>query len=305
MKLVFLIIVLINISNACFANKENKIIIKIENEIITSFEIKNKIISSLIISGQEINQKNINNVKKQAIESLIQYKLSKIELSKHNIKEDTNQIDKYLKSITSNDITKFKKKFEDNNASFQLFLDEIKTKIKWQTFIYQIYSNRIEIDKKIINQEINNLIKNNSTIVQYKISEIEILINNQETKNQNIENLKKLIKQNGFESTALKYSISSSSSDKGNLGWLNAKSLSDQILQIISKMKIGDVSEPILRQNTATFFKLSDKKISSSQNIDKVELEKNLINKKRNELFNLYSRSHLSKIRSSSLIEYK
>ena len=71
------------------------------------------------------------------------------------------------------------------------------------------------------------------------------------------------------------------------------------------KMKIGDVSEPILRQNTATFFKLSDKKISSSQNIDKVELEKNLINKKRNELFNLYSRSHLSKIRSSSLIEYK
>ena len=36
---------------------ENKIILKIENEIITNYEIKNKILRSLVLSGQEIHKK--------------------------------------------------------------------------------------------------------------------------------------------------------------------------------------------------------------------------------------------------------
>ena len=43
--------------NIAYSKIENNIVVKIENEIITNFEIKNKILSSLIISNQEINQK--------------------------------------------------------------------------------------------------------------------------------------------------------------------------------------------------------------------------------------------------------
>ena len=48
-----------------FSNIDNKIVIKIENEIITNFEIKNKILTLLILGNQEINQKNINILKKK------------------------------------------------------------------------------------------------------------------------------------------------------------------------------------------------------------------------------------------------
>ena len=64
-------------NNVVFASIENKIILKVENEIITNFEVKNKILSTLILSNQEINQENIDNFKKQALEFLIQYKLKK------------------------------------------------------------------------------------------------------------------------------------------------------------------------------------------------------------------------------------
>ena len=36
---------------------ENQIIVKVENKIITNFELKNKILSSLILRNLEINQK--------------------------------------------------------------------------------------------------------------------------------------------------------------------------------------------------------------------------------------------------------
>ena len=60
------------------ANLDNTIVVKIDDQIITSFEIKNKILTNLILSNQEINQENINNLKKQTLESLIQSKLKLI-----------------------------------------------------------------------------------------------------------------------------------------------------------------------------------------------------------------------------------
>mgnify|MGYP000971388226 CR=1 FL=1 len=66
-------------------NINNKIIIKVNNEIITNFELKNKILTILVLSNQEINQQNIDKYKKDALNILIDNKLKKIEVSKYNI----------------------------------------------------------------------------------------------------------------------------------------------------------------------------------------------------------------------------
>ena len=70
-------------------------------------------------------------------------------------------------------------------------------------------------------------------------------------------------------------------------------------------MQPGEISEPIKRQNTILFLKLIESRISKVRNVDTEELKNNLISQKKNELFNLYSRSHLSKLKNNILIEYK
>ena len=50
-----------------FSSIKNNIVVKIENEIITNFEIKNRILGTLIINNQEINQQNINLLKKSKL----------------------------------------------------------------------------------------------------------------------------------------------------------------------------------------------------------------------------------------------
>ena len=87
----FLISILLNFQNI-FAKVENNIVLKVENEIITNFEIKNKIIATLILANQEINQSNINKLKKQALDYLVKQKLKKIELSKYNLKVDQKKL---------------------------------------------------------------------------------------------------------------------------------------------------------------------------------------------------------------------
>jgi peptidyl-prolyl cis-trans isomerase SurA len=304
-QFVFLNILFFIFQQNTFAINGSNIILKVENEIITSYEIKNKIVSTLILSNQEINQMNIDKMKRKTLDSLIQYKLKKIELSKYNFKNDDTQINDYLKTISGNNIKVLKEKFAANDLDFQLFLEGIEIQFKWQKLIYNIYANKIELDESALNKELNEIIKKNSKIEEFKISEIEILINNNDTDKERILNIENLIKNENFGIIALNHSISSSSLEKGDLGWVSGGTLSKEIYNIIKKMNVGETSKPIKRQNSVLFLKLVNKKISNSNEINISKLKENLINKKKNDLFNLYSLSHVSKLKNTSLIEYK
>ncbi len=304
-KIIFLInFIFILFSFNASAVKNNSILVKVGNEIITSHEVKNKILTNLVLNKKEINQENINNQKSVILDVLITQKLKKIELSKYKISAPQEQINKYLSSFYTGDLNNLKQIFNNNNLNFELFYDDIETELSWQNLIYNLYSKNIQINESMIDQEIKELIQKKQDIIEYRISEIEFKSekNNQKQKISNVQNK---IKNQSFENTAKELSISSTAVSGGDLGWINKNSLSKEIYSIISKMKINDISDPIIKSDSIIFFKLTDKKISKSKNIDKIKLKKNIINQKRNELFNLYSRSHLSKLKNNTYIEYK
>ena len=303
---IIIIILITTLPEVTKAKIKNEIVVRVENKIITDYEIKNKILSSIIVANKEINQENINSIKSQSLETLIQLKLKKLEIDKFNLKKrETDKVNTYLNSISSNNIIGLQDKFKNNNLDFQLFVEEIETELMWQELIYKIYSKKIKIDEKNIDNELKKLIKNESDIVEFNISEIEIFLNDANSYEKKVLYIEDLIIKNGFDDTALKFSISSSAPNNGNLGWINSKSLSNDVYKIIINMEKNGISKPIKRQNSILFLKLNDIKESKVENLNIPELKLKLINQKKNELFNLYSISHLSKLKNSSLIEYK
>ena len=284
--------------------KNTKILVKIESEIITNFDVQNKIISSLILAKKEINQANINNFKKASLENLVQNRLKKIELKKYNIKKDDKQINSYLNSISSNNIEDLKNVFKSYDLDFKEFMDEIDVEFRWRKFIYQMYKKKININPEDVAQEISDNLKKKNNIVEYNLSEIEILSNINSSNLETIALIQDEVKIAGFESAVSKFSISSTSSKNGELGWINSNSLSKEFVKILNKMQIGQVSDPIKKQDKIIFLKLNDKKISNYTNIDFDKLKNDLLIQKQNELFNLYSNSHISKLRNTNLIQY-
>ena len=305
-RVIFLVkILVILFSSNLFANVDNKIVITVEDEIITSYEVKNKVLTSLFLAKQDINQTKVDQFKKQSIELLIQEKLKIIELKKLNIKADNLRINTYLNSISSNNIKSLKNSFKKNNLNFDLFKKGIETQFMWQEFIYMRYKDKINIDEEIINKELTNSLNSKKNIKEVKLSEIEIRIDENLTIEKEVEKIIALINKNGFANTAFTVSISPSAENKGELGWINSKSLSKKIINIISKLKIGEISKPIISQNSILFLKLVDTRETRSNKINLDEIKEKIINQKKNELFNLYSNSHLSKLRNTSFIEYK
>ena len=103
----------------------------------------------------------------------------------------------------------------------------------------------------------------------------------------------------------MNYSNSSTAQNKGNIGWINSKSLSEDIFKVLSKMKVGEISDAILRKNTVLFLRINQKRTKKLDENNIAKIKKRILNMKRNELFNLYSNSFMSQIKNNSFIEYK
>lgn len=286
------------------ANVKNKIIVKVGNEIVTNFELKNKILTNIFLSGKEVNQANIDSLKKVVLNQLINLKLKKIELNKFEIQKDKNRINNYLNSISQNNIEDFKIKFKKNNLSFDLFVEELDTEFRWQKLIYSIYSKKIVINEESVNEEVKEIFLNNNIVKEFELSEIVIDLNLNDTSNKKIKDILNQIKSIGFEEVALNYSSSSTSLKKGYLGWVNEKSLSKEIYQSIQGLKSGEITKPIRQQNSILFLKLLNTRNVKGINLDKDKIKKKIIEKKRTDLFNLYSQSRISILKNSTFIEY-
>ena len=300
-----LVLIALNLNFISSQALKNQIIVKVDNNIITDYELKNKLITSLILSNQEINQINIDKNKRRALNYLIDLKLKINELIKYNVEIDKLNVNDQLLSMSSSNITEFEKKFKAQGISFELFVKELKIETAWKQLMYNIYKEKVKVNQNEIEKQVKNYIKNNSTIIELKISEIEINIEENSNYQNEINFIKKEIDKNGFEKTALKFSTSSSSKKFGDIGWINQESLAPQIKNNLINLKVGEVSSAIKDVNTISFFKITDKKISKVDDIDTQKLKSRITLQKQNELFNLYSRSHLSKLKNNSLIEYK
>ena len=304
---IFFIILILN--NNLLAQNKTKIIAKVGSEIVTSFELENKIKTTLFLAGENLSQKNINSIKNVSMTSLINLKLKREELKKYNFKNDHFERTKnHLKIVSSKlniNTDELENLFIKNKIDYNEYLNEIKTEFSWQNLIFQIYSKKINIDEKQVLNELNSLVKKQKNIEEFNLSEIEVNFVNLNEKNKILDEIKTHIKKYGFEKSATKFSISNTSLDGGKLGWVNSNGLSGSIYESIKKINIGEYTL-ITNNNNILFLKLNNKRYK--ENLDNLETEKlknSIINKQRADLLNMYSNTHLSLKKNNTLIEIR
>ena len=305
----FLILFFIFTQTNSFSLTKSKIIVRVNDQIISSYELKNKIKTMLFLSNQKMSQDSVDMLKNKALNKLIDIKLKESQLLKFNYQyQPDKQINNYLKNLSlkykTNEVG-LQNIFINNNLDYEMHIDEIKAEFNWQQFVYNQNKERLNLDESEINNELNEVIKNQSSLLEYNLAEIEITLKNSIEDKSTLIEINKEIKEYGFKNTAKKYSIAVSSLDGGSIGWINAKSLSKSISNELKGMQIGDISNPIIQTDTATILKILDKKNLDSSNLDTDKLRQKIIDFKKNELLNLYSNSYLSKIKNSALIESK
>ena len=289
-----------------FASIKNNIIAKVGNEIITLIELENKVNTTLILANQKINQENINKLKNISLKRLIDLKIKQSEIEKFNITINELAIENHMQKIANNlniDPAELKKYFELSRINYEQYRKEVEIEFLWQKLITQLYSSKIDIDNDQLDKQVLEVYKNKEKITEFKLAELEINYD-KKTKNELIKEIKNSFERIGFSETVVKYSISNSALNKGEIGWVSSKVISNELIDKIEKLKIGEISSEIIGAETLVFYKMLDKRfVKDVVKTDINQIRKQILKKKKNELLNLYSNSHLSKKKNNTVIK--
>ena len=284
---------------------ENNIIMKIDNNIITTYDIieESNYLSILNPSFKNLNKNEIFDISKN---SLIREKIKEIELLKNfnQIKIEDSVFDQFLnlnaKKFKLNTNEEFINLIKNANVSFENFRKKITIDILWNQLIFQKFSSRVKINKENLKQKIYSSERSKA----YLLNEIVYKVENLSNQKSKLEEISKSIKLIGFENTALNYSISDSSKEGGSIGWINEAALNTKVLEKIKKLELNDYTNPI--NIPSGFLILQLKEIKEIQNI--IDYEKKLeelIIINTNQQLNQYSNLYYNKASKNIVIDEK
>lgn len=294
-----LLIILILIFQTNSNSNINKIITKVDNEIITTIDIFDEINYLSIIN------KNFSDIpKNEQIEiskkSLVKEKIKKIELLRNfgevNLKDDYKSgiIKDFYIRLGFSDKAKFKSFLLNNQVSLSYIENKIIIETLWNQLIVKKFYNKVKIDENRIKEEV---LKNNYQ-KEYLISEILFSLNEGENINDKYEKIKNSINNSNFSNAALLFSISDSSKNGGKIGWVKKSVLNKVIQESISSIEIGSFTNPIILPGGLLILKLHDiREIKEEENVDK--RLKSLINEKTNQQLNDFSNIYFNKVKKN------
>lgn len=301
-KLIKCFIILFFCINQTFA-VENKILLKIDNEIITSFDIFNEIEYLSILNPQFKNLEN-KQILEIAKNSLVREKIKKIEVKKKfsEIKINNEYLNKIVQaSFSQLNIENFndlKNILQKSNIDPDTIKQKISIEVMWNQLIYDKFNSKIKIN---IDQIKKNLETQQKEIVSYLLSEIVFIVDNETTLINKTDIINKSIFDIGFKNTALKYSISESSKFGGNLGWIEEGLLNSKIRDEILNYEIGDHTKPILNSGSFLILKIEDKKkIKKEINIE-TEMNR-VITSSTNQQLSQFSSIYFNKVKKDMTI---
>ncbi len=283
---------------------ENRIILKVNSEIITTFDVKQEE-KYLIVLNQNLKKIDENRLEILAKNSIIKEKIKEIELIKYYQIEKVLD-DKNLKKIIENlyqtigfqQEKEFINFLKSQNLKFSLVKKKLAIEMLWNNLIFKKFNNRIKIDEMEIRNNLNKEIKNLSITKDIFLS--EILIRN--TKDLNLNNvyseILESIKNVGFSATANIFSISNTAKIGGEVGWIKESSLSKKILENITNLKKGQISKPIKINENFLILRIDDIKINKQQ-LDKNKILANRITYKKNQQLERFSLAYFNKVKQN------
>ena len=122
-----------------------------------------------------------------------------------------------------------------------------------------LFTTNIQKILKLTYDKLKKDILKNENQNEYLLSEIVFDLKDNQTLNEKFEIIKDAIEKNGFENSALIYSISETSNTGGNIGWIGENSINTKILEKISKININEYTGPMIIPGGYLILKLKEK----------------------------------------------
>lgn len=284
-------------------SNENKILVKVNNEIITTIDINNEIsFLKSLNSFNNLESFSQSELIESAKKSLIKEKVKEIYLYKvfKNLDLNDDDFNKILVSAYSRIKIKNIEELKIYLSKFSINPENLRKKLAinafWNELIVKKYSNNVKINR----DEIKNELLNSSMQTEFNISEILFMADKDEL-SQKYSLIKNSIRDKGFNNSAIIFSKSDTSSNGGLIGWVKESSINKKILEEINSIYVGEFSKPILVPGGFLILRINDKR--QIEKIEQIDDEINsIVEFKRIDQLNRFSNILFQKVEKDIII---
>tara|TARA_X000001036_G_C20680034_1_gene805553 strand:- start:379 stop:1311 length:933 start_codon:yes stop_codon:yes gene_type:complete len=300
-KMLIFLVLFFFIFNKSSISIENKILIKIEDQIITSLDVKNEY-KYLIALNPNIKNSKENDILKFSKRSVVQEKIKRLEIEKNfnKPKIPKEYLEQILKNVYSKigleNLKEFKEYLKSNDVNFENVKKKLETEALWNELILIKFSSKTQINEEKLKKKVEK--KNNQFVKSYLMSEVFFEVSNLKNLDNKFLEISNTIEESGFYFAALKYSISSTSNLGGKLDWINENSLNKNIIESIKDLGINDFTKPIIVPGGFLILQINDIKNTKFE-IDIDNELKKMINLEKNKQLNQYSKIYFNKIKKN------
>jgi hypothetical protein len=169
-KIFFLLTIILSITQLEAKQLANKVIVSIDNSIITEVDV-NKEINFLKFINKDKSTTTSEILKKETINTLIDRKIKEIESNYYKIniseKEIENSLYNYLEriKITNETLNSF---YNKNEIEKDYLKNVIKVDLKWSKLISQMYEGRLNVNLTEVNKQLEQEQKNTEDNEKFK-----------------------------------------------------------------------------------------------------------------------------------------
>jgi len=297
-KLISIIFIFLIFNNTSLS-LENKILAKVDQEIVTSIDIDNEAKYLILLNPniKNLSKKEIFDISKN---SIIREKVKYIEINKNfkNLNVPNEYIEPILKNIYQkigiDNLEIFQRYLKENSIDYEYIKDKIKIETLWNELIFVKFSSKISINKEEIKKRLISEVKQYSK--SYMISEIFFEASGSDQVENIYKKIVKTIENDGFDNAVLSYSSSNTANSGGQLGWIGEDALNENLRNILNEMNEGEYTKPITVPAGFLVLKIDKiKKEKINQNIEK-KIDK-IINIKKNDQLNQFSKIYFNKVK--------
>jgi peptidyl-prolyl cis-trans isomerase SurA len=297
-KKIFLILIFfqsIFFSKISFADVS--IIVKIDDEIITNYDVKRES-NYLMILNPNLENLDDKKIFELAKTSLIKEIIKKKEIKKFSNLGDKNEfLDQYLENLYSklnfNNENEFIEELKKNdNYDLYQIKQKINAELLWNELIFLKFKNQLNIKDDLIKAKIDKLEGKDQK--EFFLSEIVFNKKKDIALENLIDEIKLSINEIGFNNTANIYSVSESAKFGGKVGWVKENSLSKLIYEKLNNLEEGKYTDVIKLSNSFLILRIDQVRINKIEIDKNIEYQK-LVQSETNKQLNKFSRIYFDK----------
>lgn len=310
-KIIIYFFLILSILTSKSLTNDNSLIIKltINDQIITNYDLEKEKNYLFALNPKLRNIEN-SRLLQLSRDSLIREKIKQKEIEKfYEIDNENEQVNKIIENIFLSLNIPTVNEFEIYLQKFDIKLPEIKKKISieqvWNKLIFELYNDKLLINEDVINQQLDEILKNNLNKKSFNLSEIVFTSKNKTEFNNTLAEIKNVINNNGFEEAAKIFSISNTAKSGGSLGWINENQLNEKIYSAIINLNANQYSDPIITAGSNIILMVNEIKDMDIADINRKDEFQKIINQEKNRQLNEFSVIHFKKLESKAIINEK